>query len=73
MQACSALMECLPEATSEIIILRDEYQKYLFSQETEDAGSARSASLTIRRLTNRAVFHNYFNRFFKKELKDEII
>ena len=73
MQACSALMECLPEATSEIIILRDEYQKYLFSQETEDAGSARSASLTIRRLTNRAVFHNYFNRFFKKELKDEIV
>ncbi len=68
MEACMALMECLPEVTSEIIILRDEYQKYLFSQQPENAGLARNASLVIRKQTNRTLFHNWLNRFVKKDM-----
>jgi hypothetical protein len=67
MEACRALMECLPEATSEINILRDEYQKYMFSQQSEDAGLARNASLVIRQQTNRKVFQNWLDRFFKRD------
>jgi len=73
MQACAELMESLPEATSEIIKLRDEYHKYLFSRQPADAGLARNASLAIQNQTNRAVFQNWRNRFFKKDLNDGVI
>ena len=70
MEACMALQEILPDATAEIDCLRDEYQKYLFSQQPEDAGLARQASLVIRQQTRRAMLYNWRKRFYKKDLED---
>ena len=70
MEACLALQECLPGAALEIELLRDEYQKYLFSQQPENAGLARQVSLVIRQQTRRAVLYNWRNRLFKKDRKD---
>lgn len=67
MEACLALQGCLPGATAEIASLRDEYQKYLFSQQPEDAGLARQASLAIRKQTNRIVLYNWFHRNVSKK------
>jgi hypothetical protein len=70
MEACMALQEILPDATAEIDCLCDEYQKYLFSQQPEDAGLARQASLVIRQQTRRAMLYNWRKRFYKKDLED---
>jgi hypothetical protein len=70
MEACLALQECLPDASVEIDHLRDEYQKYLFSQQPENTGLARQASLLIRQKTRRTVINNWRDRFFKKDRKD---
>lgn len=60
--ASTILSECLPAASAEITFLLDEYQKFMFSQQPEDAGLARRASLIILKQTNRAVLYNWLER-----------
>ncbi|OGN74707.1 MAG: hypothetical protein A2X25_06880 [Chloroflexi bacterium GWB2_49_20] len=64
--ASTILIECLPAASAEITFLLDEYQKFMFSQQPEDAGLARRASLVIRQQTNRAVLYNWLKRIRAK-------
>ena len=66
---CAVLMESLPVASQEIIILQDEYLKFMFSQHAADADTARHASIVIRKQTNRAVMINLVRRGFKPSTK----
>jgi hypothetical protein len=70
LEASAALMLYLPGAAAEIELLRDEYQKFMFSRQPVDAGLARRASLQIRQLTNRTVLYNWLSRFRPKDPKD---
>jgi hypothetical protein len=72
--ASLALMEILPVVSNEIISLRDEYQKFMFSQQVEDTALAHRASLTIRQQTNRAVLYNWLGEIrgkFKPHFKSQ--
>ena len=66
MEASLKLQEWLPEASPQIDQLRDEYQKFLFSQQPENILLAQSASLQIRKQTRRAMFYNWRNQFFAR-------
>ena len=59
--ASSMLMECLPAAAQEIASLRDEYLRFVYSQQATDVSVAIRSSKVIRQQTNRAVFYNIIN------------
>lgn len=58
----NALTGNLPEATREITLLLNEYQRFLFSQHAADEAAASLASSIIRKQTDRAVRKIFINK-----------
>jgi transglutaminase-like putative cysteine protease len=72
LETTSILMELLPAAGREILCLREEYQKYMFSREPVNSGIAIQSSISIRKQTSQRVVHTWLEKI-KAGLKHRFI
>ena len=66
MIACERLLKALPEAADEIVQLREEYQKFLFSQDFVNVRAAQETSQLIRKKALKAALKRWILRIKQK-------